>query len=328
LAVTQVVIISAGGKTFAVPSVLVEQVQQLKVAALTTAYNDGAIMWQGARVPMYYLPSLLGEQQASAITQQYSPLLVMKSGSERVAIHVDDILGNREVVVKNIGPQLARMIGIAGATVLGSGDIVLILNPVPLAQRMEHEHARNPHPFLADGVADSGVHQNLGVTLTQDQANSDATTQKSGAVAELMAHTAAPVAVAGLRTQPIIMVVDDSLTVRRVTQRLLVREGYQVVLAKDGIDALEQLQSVSPDVMLVDIEMPRMDGFDLTRNVRGDARSSHIPIIMITSRTADKHRNYATELGVNEYFGKPYREEELLAAIEGFVHKATPADIH
>lgn len=328
LAVTQVVIISAGGKTFAVPSVLVEQVQQLKVAALTTAYNEGAIMWQGVRVPMYYLPSLLGEPQATAITQQYSPLLVMKSGSERVAIHVDDILGNREVVVKNIGPQLARMIGIAGATVLGSGDIVLILNPVPLAQRMEHEHARNPHPFLADGVADSGVHQNLNVTLTQDQANSDATTQKSGAVAELMAHTAAPVAVAGLRTQPIIMVVDDSLTVRRVTQRLLVREGYQVVLAKDGIDALEQLQSVSPDVMLVDIEMPRMDGFDLTRNVRGDARSSHIPIIMITSRTADKHRNYATELGVNEYFGKPYREEELLAAIEGFVHKAAPADLH
>lgn len=328
LAVTQVVIISAGGKTFAVPSVLVEQVQQLKVAALTTAYNEGAIMWQGVRVPMYYLPSLLGEPQATAITQQYSPLLVMKSGSERVAIHVDDILGNREVVVKNIGPQLARMIGIAGATVLGSGDIVLILNPVPLAQRMEHEHARNPHPFLADGVADSGAHQNLGVTLTQDQVDGDATTQKSGAVAELMAHTAAPVAVAGLRTQPIIMVVDDSLTVRRVTQRLLVREGYQVVLAKDGIDALEQLQSVSPDVMLVDIEMPRMDGFDLTRNVRGDARSSHIPIIMITSRTADKHRNYATELGVNEYFGKPYREEELLAAIEGFVHKAAPADLH
>jgi chemosensory pili system protein ChpA (sensor histidine kinase/response regulator) len=80
--------------------------------------------------------------------------------------------------------------------------------------------------------------------------------------------------------------------------------------------------------MLVDIEMPRMDGFDLTRNVRGDARSSQIPIIMITSRTADKHRNYAAELGVNAYFGKPYREEELLAAIEGFVHKAIPADIH
>jgi chemosensory pili system protein ChpA (sensor histidine kinase/response regulator) len=118
-----------------------------------------------------------------------------------------------------------------------------------------------------------------------------------------------------------VMVVDDSLTVRRVTQRLLSREGYHVVLAKDGIDALEQLQSVTPDVMLVDIEMPRMDGFDLTRNIRSDARTSHIPIIMITSRTADKHRNYAAELGVNEYFGKPYREDDLLGAIAGFVGK-------
>ena len=93
------------------------------------------------------------------------------------------------------------------------------------------------------------------------------------------------------------MVVDDSLTVRRVTQRLLSREGYQVVLAKDGVDALEQLQTITPDVMLVDIEMPRMDGFDLTRNLRDDPRTKHVPIIMITSRTASKHRNHAFELG-------------------------------
>jgi chemosensory pili system protein ChpA (sensor histidine kinase/response regulator) len=120
------------------------------------------------------------------------------------------------------------------------------------------------------------------------------------------------------------MVVDDSLTVRRVTQRLLSREGYQVVLAKDGVDALEHLQSISPDVMLVDIEMPRMDGFDLTRNVRGDERTRRIPIIMITSRTAEKHRNYAMELGVNEYLGKPYQEERLLNLVAGFVKKDLP----
>ncbi len=300
LAVTQVVLLSSGGRTYAVPSVLVEQVQQLKSNALANAYNESAVMWQGQRVTLYYLSSMLGQDDATPMTQQYSPLLIMKSGGERVAIHVDDVLGNREVVVKNIGPQLARMTGIAGATVLGSGEIVLILNPVPLAQRMEHEHARL---------------QQLGTEATPEM----------GAVANL--HTATEVAVAkaepvqGLRTQHTVMVVDDSLTVRRVTQRLLTREGYQVILAKDGIDALEQLQSVTPDVMLVDIEMPRMDGFDLTRNVRSDSRTSHIPIIMITSRTADKHRNYAKELGVNEYFGKPYREDDLLGAIMGFVGK-------
>ena len=300
LAVTQVVILSTGGKTYAVPSVLVEQVQQLKNGPLAIAYNEGAVMWQSQRVPMYYLSALLGDTDITPVAQQYSPLMILKSGNDRVALHVDEILGNREVVVKNIGPQLSRMIGIAGATVLGSGEIVLILNPVPLAQRAAHENIRAPR-------------------LTPSTVPDD-----MGAVAEMA--TFEPVArrvdpVQGLRTQHIVMVVDDSLTVRRVTQRLLTREGYQVVLAKDGIDALEHLQSVTPDVMLVDIEMPRMDGFDLTRNIRGDERTRDIPIIMITSRTASKHRNYAMELGVNEYLGKPYQEDALLKLIEGFIKK-------
>jgi chemosensory pili system protein ChpA (sensor histidine kinase/response regulator) len=303
LAVTQVVLMTTGGKTFAVPSVLVEQVQQLKVHSLTAAYNDGAVMWQGQRVSLHYLSTLLGDTTATPMSQQYSPILILKSGNDRVAVHVDEVIGNREVVVKNIGPQLARMIGVAGATVLGSGDIVLILNPVPLAQRLAHEHAIAPRILPAE------------------------TPQPMGAVAE--AHGSATgragsEPVQGLRTHRIVMVVDDSLTVRRVTQRLLVREGYQVVLAKDGVDALEHLQSITPDVMLVDIEMPRMDGFDLTRNVRSDERTRHIPIIMITSRTASKHRNYAIELGVNDYLGKPYQEDVLLAQIAGFINKEAP----
>jgi len=92
------------------------------------------------------------------------------------------------------------------------------------------------------------------------------------------------------------------------------------LLAKDGVDALEQLQTEKPALMLVDIEMPRMDGFDLTRNVRDDIRTRAIPIIMITSRSADKHRNVALELGVDAYFGKPFQEPVLLAAISGLLH--------
>ncbi len=304
LAVTQVVLLSSGGKTYAVPSVLVEQVQQLKTNPLAAAYNDGAVMWQGQRVPLYYLPGLLGDAMATPVTQQYSPLLILKSGNDRVALHVDEIVGNREVVVKNIGPQLARMIGIAGATVLGSGDIVLILNPVPLAQRAVQANLRAPRIIPSDAPESMGAVAEMGG-------------------AQPLVPGSEPVQ--GLRTQNIVMVVDDSLTVRRVTQRLLAREGYQVVLAKDGVDALEHLQSVTPDVMLVDIEMPRMDGFDLTRNVRGDERTRQIPIVMITSRTAAKHRNYAMELGVNEYLGKPYQEEELLRLIAGYIGKAVPA---
>lgn len=273
LAVTQVVVLTTGGNTYAVPSVLVEQVQQLKAGPLADAYAQGAVSWRGEQVPLYFLSELLGDSSVAPVTQQYSPLLILKSGDMRLAVHVDEVVGNREVVVKNIGPQLARMPGVAGATVLGSGDIVLILDPVPLAQRLVEAERAAPRDEHAPQAP---------------------------------------------RAQPIVMVVDDSLTVRRVTQRFLTREGYQVMLAKDGVDALEQLQTVTPHLMLVDIEMPRMDGFDLTRNVRDDIRTRHIPIIMITSRTATKHRSYAMELGVNEYLGKPYREADLLAFVTAY----------
>ncbi len=273
LAVSQVVLFSAAGKSYAVPAVMVEQVLQLKDAALSDAQRDAGISVQGQSVPFDYLPALLGHG-TPAPAQRSLPVLLLRHGAERLAILVDEVQGNREVVVKNLGPQLARMVGIAGATVLGSGEIVLILNPLALAQQLAQ------HPELRQRYAEA----------TRD-------------------NPPAPL------TAPVIMVVDDSLTVRRVTQRLLEREGYQVLLAKDGVEALEQLQQELPDLMLVDIEMPRMDGYDLTRKVRSDARSSAIPIIMITSRSADKHRNLAMELGVNAYFGKPYPEPELLETI-------------
>ncbi|MFS2020900.1 response regulator, partial [Massilia sp. CT11-108] len=279
LAVTQVVLVASGPRTHALPAVLVEQVLQVREADLDAAFAAGAINVHGENVPLHYLPTLLhepgGAWQKSG-GQRSSPVLVLRSGNTRVAVRVDEVLGNREVVIKNIGPQLARMPGIAGATVLGSGEIVLILDPVQLAG--------------------SGA--------------------RPGHVANTSATAPAPAPAARIAT---IMVVDDSLTVRKVTQRLLEREGYRVLLAKDGVDALEQMQETRPDLMLVDIEMPRMDGFDLTRHVRGDAATSALPIIMITSRTADKHRNVALGLGVDAYFGKPYQEDALLAAITGLL---------
>ncbi|HEX8405845.1 MAG TPA: Hpt domain-containing protein [Duganella sp.] len=287
LAVTQVVLLDAGGRTYAFPSILVEQVLQMKDAALDEARQSGFVPIQGHQAALHYLPALLGDAAARPASQRSAPVMMLKNGNERLAVQVDEVLGNREVVIKNIGPQLSRMAGIAGATVLGTGDIVLILNPVALAQHLAHQpEARQRYAQAASAVS-------------------------AAALARPLARS--------------IMVVDDSMTVRRVTQRLLEREGYNVLLAKDGVDALEQLQGATPDLMLVDIEMPRMDGFDLTRNVRGGERTKDIPIIMITSRSADKHRNYALQLGVNAYFGKPFQEPVLLEAITGLLghHGAT-----
>jgi len=289
LAMIQVVLVRVSGRLYAIPSVLVDQVQQLRAQALAEAYGAGRIVWGDAQLPVRFLGELLGEQDPP-LAQRFSPLLMLRSGDQRLALHVDEVVGNEESVVKDVGPQLARMAGIAGATVTGSGEIVLILNPLHLVDRR-------------GAALDQGAHREAKTALGTDSAEGS--------------NLSAP----KLEVAPVVMVVDDSLTVRRVTERLLLRDGYQVVLARDGVDALERMQDLVPDVMLVDIEMPRMDGFDLTRNVRGDERFRDIPIIMITSRTADKHRNVALSLGVNVYLGKPYNDEDLLGHIAGFVGK-------
>ena len=282
LAVTQVLLLAANGKTYALPSVLVEQVLHLKGEQLQQVRAAGRIESHGQSLALHHLSAMLGETPAAQATQRHAPVLLLRNGNDRLALQVDDVVGNREVVVKHVGPQLARMPGIAGATVLGTGDIVLILNPVALAQHLEH------HPELLSQYA-----------LASSEQHAASSALSAPAVR--------------------VMVVDDSLTVRRVMQRLFEREGYQVMLAKDGLDALEQLHALEPAampaLMLVDVEMPRMDGFDLTRNVRSDDKTRAIPVIMVTSRSADKHRAHAFELGVNAYFGKPFQEEELLAEV-------------
>jgi chemosensory pili system protein ChpA (sensor histidine kinase/response regulator) len=273
LAVTQAVLVRAGGSVLAVASAMVEQVLRLKAEEMAARYAAQGIEFQERHYPLYGLAPLLGAR--SAAVQGYNSVLLLRSGIQRIALHVDELVGNQEIVVKSIGPQLVRVPGVAGATVLADGSIVLIVNPVQLVQ-----HAR--------------------------------------AVSERTAAPAVPAAEPA-PAAPVIMVVDDSLTVRKITSRLLEREGYRVLTAKDGLDALEQLKDALPGVMLVDIEMPRMDGFDLTRNLRGDPRTRGVPIIMISSRTADKHRSQAAELGVDVFLGKPYPEAELLRHIAAYL---------
>jgi chemosensory pili system protein ChpA (sensor histidine kinase/response regulator) len=272
LAVTQTLMVRSGDTIYAIPSVMIEQVRQVKSAEMAAMYSERQTLWQGKTYPLHYLPHLLGDMSHVAENTPRNSLLLLRSGEQRIVLHVDELLGNQETVVKNIGPQLARLPGIAGATVLGNGTVVLILNPTQLAQ---HAVVAMPSPGT--------------------------------------------VAMEKLRTQPLVMVVDDSLTVRKITSRLLTRAGYQVATAKDGMDALEQLGEISPDVMLLDIEMPRMDGFELLKHLRQDRRTLHLPVIIITSRTAEKHRNYARELEVSAYLGKPYQEEVLLQHISELV---------
>ncbi|TDP71317.1 Hpt domain-containing protein [Roseateles toxinivorans] len=281
-AVTQVVMLRCGDDVVAVPATLIEVVKRVPVPEIESAYRSGTFT-VGEPMPFFWLGGLLQQSAAGVLQGRNQPLVIVKSAQQRVALHVDEVIGNQEVVVKNLGPQLARVPGLAGITLLASGAAALIYNPVALA------------------------------TLHGDRARQRA---------EAALHAQTPQAQEIVATlAPTVMVVDDSLTVRRVTQRLLEREGYRVILAKDGLDALEKLADELPDMVLSDIEMPRMDGFDLVRNMHADARLRGLPVIMITSRIAQKHKDYAAELGVQHYLGKPYDEEELLALIARYTSR-------
>ena len=295
-AVTKVVMVRCGDLVVSIPTNLVELVRRARAEEIEQAYATGTMPYADLTLPFFWFGALLQHSGRGLAEGRSLPVVVVRSAQQRVALHVDEVLGNQDVVVKNLGPQLSRVPGLAGMTLLASGAVALIYNPVALATVYGSEAqtwARQAR--VADAAAGQGDPQ--------------------AQAPRVQAPLEAPAA-------PLVLVVDDSLTVRRVTQRLLTREGYRVTLAKDGLDALEKMAEEIPLVVLSDIEMPRMDGFDLVRNLRGDDRWKDVPIVMITSRIAQKHRDYAAELGVNHYLGKPYSEEELVSLVARYTHAA------
>ncbi|WP_295359901.1 Hpt domain-containing protein [Arenimonas sp.] len=272
LAVTQAVFVKIGETSFAVPIASVQGVGRIDRAELDKqlAGENPSFMYAGEAYAIHDLGNLIGHAPAKAQDSLQMPLLLARSGDLRAAICIDQVLGSKEIVVKPVGPQVNSIPGIFGATIMGDGRVVVILDVAPLVRR---------------------------------QASVDH-------VAEAAAAAAAPVA--KVHRVPVVMVVDDSITMRKVTGRVLERHNFEVMTAKDGVDAIEKMAERIPDLMLLDIEMPRMDGYELAQNMRSDARMKDVPIIMITSRTGEKHRQRAFDIGVNRYLGKPYQEVELM----------------
>jgi chemosensory pili system protein ChpA (sensor histidine kinase/response regulator) len=317
LAVTQAVMVRAGTHVIAVSAAIVEQVMRLKTEDMVKLYEKRSVQLQDRRYPLHYLQHLLGAAGAAEI-QTYNSVLLLRSGVQRIAVHVDELIGNQEIVVKNIGPQLVRVPGVAGATVLPDGRIVMIVNPVPLASR-SRGHSAKLSATTVMAATRMFVPASAAAPAEGPAVEIDSTRVLAGTQPVPEGETPVTFEGPAKPSVPVVMVVDDSLTVRKITSRLLEREGYTVLTAKDGVDALEQMKEQLPGVMLVDIEMPRMDGFDLTRNVRGDPRTAGIPIVIVSSRTADKHRNQAAQLGVNAFLGKPYQETELLQFVANYL---------
>ncbi len=279
LSITQALMVYVGDQTFAVPLASIVNILEVPIEKLSSiSMGEKPLLHHQDQVyPFMHLGSRLGFP--STPQSKKVPVLLAKSGARQIAIQVDGLGGTREVVIKSVGPQLSEIKGLAGATILGDGRVVLILDIGGL------------------WISDDAIHV-------------------------VRAHKAAE-RLEPERSRPLIMVVDDSLTVRKITSRHLQKQGMDVLVAKDGLDAVEQLRQQIPDVMLVDIEMPRMDGYELTTNVRSDPTLKHIPIIMITSRAGAKHKDRAMQLGVDIYMSKPYQEDDLLRNIEEMLARRT-----
>ncbi len=273
LAINQALLVSTGDDIYAVPLASIEGVVRITGTELQSFYDSGDLEYtfNNVNYELKHLGSMLtGHQQNYAEEGQLFPVLLVHVGDQHFALHVDDLLGRREIVIKPVGMQISAVRGIAGATILADGRVVLILEMSALV---------------------------IGDSLFKEVV------------------TEAPVEVVVEETEPTIMVVDDSITIRKVTARILERHNMKVILATDGVDATNKLQEEVPDLMLLDIEMPKMDGFELATYMRNEDRLKGIPIIMITSRTGIKHKERAKTIGVDQYLGKPFQEEELMKNI-------------
>ena len=278
MAVTQALVVRIGDDCYALPLPVVDGVVRLTGGEIAThmATHAPDFVHAGQRYRIQHLAVFVGLEAPPAPTAEPAVQVVLvRAGDYSTGLVVDELLGTREIVLKSIGPQLASIRGLSGATLLGDGRIALILDIATLLR------------------------------------------------AEWLARSSFAVQPVQADLRPVVMVVDDSITVRRVTQRLLERNGMRVITARDGLDALTVMQELLPDVLLLDVEMPRMDGYELVERLRADVRTRALPIVMITSRVGEKHRTRALELGVSDYLGKPWQETQLLEALAALLKGRT-----
>ena len=282
VAVSDALMVKAGDQQFAISLAQIERIVRIAPAALEEYFNSKSDLFKidNTSYKLRYLSEFVADQALPRLTNiaHSLPVLLIKGNSgQTIALLVDQLIGSRaQIVVKPIGQQFTSIGAVAGATILGDGQVCLILDGQNIARQIQ----------TSQRIKNTTEHRD-------SQRQND--------------------------THRLIMIVDDSVTVRKVTSRLLERQGYDVVTAKDGVDAMEQLENVKPDLMLLDIEMPRMDGFEVTNLVRHHDVHQDLPIIMITSRTGEKHRERAFSLGVTHYMGKPFQEAELLSNVENLL---------
>ncbi|TMD87562.1 MAG: response regulator, partial [Chloroflexi bacterium] len=314
LAIQSTMMVTAGGQQFAIPTVLVESIGRLDNFKRSTLGGKPAILVQNDLYPLNTLAQLLS-LPGSPIDDK-APLLLVNAGGYKVAMVVDDIKGKLDVVMKNLGPHLRNVHGIAGGTVMGNGRVVLILELIELLA------TRSKLAGSATTSASAPVYRD-GMVVPPLPASS-----RTGALPLPAQQPAAaskpPATLAPFQAEygKHVLVVDDSPSVRRVVSNMLKQRGWEVQMARDGVEALEMISHQTPAVVLLDIEMPRMDGYELISTVRAQEQYRTLPLVVLTSRAAAKHQQRAIQLGANSYVVKPYQDEELINTLNTLVYGA------
>jgi chemosensory pili system protein ChpA (sensor histidine kinase/response regulator) len=279
LAVTQALLVQCDDATFAIPLLSIERVTRIKEPEFKAYLSGEQVQHEhGDRnYPIHSLGILVGGEHVlpfDEVKDRRPPTLLFRSAEASAALQVDAVQGNQEIIVKPVGPQFNGVPGISGATVLGDGRVVVVLELAALVRNIGSQRQKQTESRALRAARQETRQEKLSI-----------------------------------------MVIDDSITMRKVTARILERHNIQAITAKDGLDAVAMLQTQVPDLAILDIEMPRMDGFEVLAHVRNQPSLRHLPIIMVTSRGGEKHRERAMKLGVNDYLTKPYQEEQLMLSI-------------
>ena len=289
VAVSDALMVKVGEQQFALPLAQIERIVRVSPVALTEYYDSDAEYFELDRVNyrLRYVGEFVTGQAKPVLNNIGSsvPVIIFNSGGRSVALQVDQLIGSRAQIVIKAIGKQMTSVGSVGGATILADGRVCL---------------------ILDG---------------QSIARRVLTTARAHQIEQAIVQPAE----ARVTRRRTVMVVDDSVTVRKVTSRLLERHGFDVITAKDGLDAIELLATANPDLMLLDIEMPRMDGFEVASHVRHDSSHKALPIIMITSRTGEKHREHAFSLGVNQYMGKPFQEAELLENIQSILGMLKPS---
>lgn len=312
LAIGQALLVEATGRQFALPLASVTKIEQVARDEVIIIKDQPYIYRENVPIPLTLLGEALGVPNTEPLDGKSCPVVLIREGERQTALAVDRIVGREDIVIKTLGDHLRRVPGISGATILGDGSVVMILNVPHLLSAISTAHRRT-------SVTPTRGPIRRGTSPTVESAPSPDRVAHPQHVGEPPPPTEKSSGQALPKGKPRVLVVDDSISIRKYISGVLERGGYDVITANDGADAWEKLQAEECRLVISDLEMPRMHGYELIAEIKKEPKTRHIPVVFLTARAGEKHHRMGLELGATAFLNKPFSEGELLRLVQSVV---------